>query len=378
MFDIFFVSPPGIEQVTRKEIQNLISTHKLQVHNFNTDKLELTCDLKALYTFNLCLRTPNRILVRALKFKATNFAELVDKSSKFSWENYIQKETLLKIRTTCKKSRLYHSDAVTERVIAGIKKRVGFTPNAEITKIEEAEMNEQLVIVRFFRDECTISIDSSGVPLHQRGYRTSNHKAPIRENLAAAMLLSSNWTADKPLLDPFCGSGTIPIEAAMIAKNIAPGINRDFRFTAWKGHNENLFRQISKQLEKSVYPDKLKIFGSDRNEGAIQMAVSNAKNINLSEKITFDQTAFSVIEIPQTPGFIITNPPYGTRINDKKDIRNLYAQFGNLLREKFSGWEVIFLCNDHKLATQTKLPIKKHLSFSNGGIPVTAYYVKLS
>ncbi len=283
MFDLYFVTPPGLEIFTTQEINQLMDQHHLVVTNFNPEKLELSCDLRALYIFNLMLRTPNRILVRANIFKATNFGELVDKSSKFNWEAYIQPDTIIKIRTTCKKSRLYHSDAVTERVIQGIKKRVGFEPNAVSTKQDDPEKNEQLIIVRFFRDTCTISLDSSGAPLHQRGYRTYTHKAPIRENLAAAMLLSMSWTGQTPLIDPFCGSGTIPIEAAYQAKHIPPGINRSFQFMVWRDYQDYIFTEVKEKLSASIQDIPLQIIGSDRNAGAIQIARQNIANTPVNQ-----------------------------------------------------------------------------------------------
>ncbi|MAT40994.1 MAG: rRNA (guanine-N2)-methyltransferase [Anaerolineaceae bacterium] len=377
MFDIYFVTPPGLEVLTRQEIDQIIHQYQLVITNFHPEKLELSCDLRSLYIFNLTIRTANRILVRTNTFKATNFGELVDKSSKFNWEIYIQPETKVKIRTTCKKSRLYHSDAVTERIIQGLKKRLGFEPNAVSTKQDDPDNNEQLIVVRFFRDICTISLDSSGAPLHQRGYRTHTHKAPIRENLAAAMLLSMSWDGKTPLVDPFCGSGTIPIEAAYLAQNIPPGINRHFQFMAWRDYQEKTFTEVKDLLTTAIRKRPLQIIGSDRNAGAIQIARQNITDTPVSKDVLWFEHAVSNMEIPEQPGMIITNPPYGLRINTNKDIRNLYAQFGNVLRERCEGWQVLFLCNDLKLATQTKLPIKKIIGFSNGGIPVSGYYAKI-
>lgn len=377
MFDIHFVTPPGIEAITVKEVQDVIKLHNLSVQNFDKDKLELTCDLNALFFFNICLRTPNRILVRALNFRAVNFAELVHKTAKYSWENFINPFTNVKIRTTCKKSRLYHSDAVTERIIAGIEKRVGFKLKAQSVKGEDVRSGEQLIVVRFFRDECTISVDSSGIPLYQRGYRKNTHKAPIRENLAAAMLMAANWNPNYPLIDPFCGSGTIPIEAAYLANNIPPGINRNFQFMQWSGFNENKFQSIRKQSNSYIQNTNFSILGSDRNEGAITIAKNNLKNTDYSLNIQFQTKSISDLSPQHETGFIITNPPYGLRISDNKDIRNLFAQFGNVLIKNCNGWQVLFLCNDIKLATQTKLPIKKIMTFSNGGIPVAGYFAKV-
>jgi putative N6-adenine-specific DNA methylase len=254
---------------------------------------------------------------------------------------------------------------------------VGFEPQASSTKQDDPAEKEQLVVVRFFKDICTISLDASGAPLHKRGYRAHTHKAPIRENLAAAMLLTMGWQGNIPLLDPFCGSGTIPIEAAYLARQIPPGIHRTFQFMAWRDYQSSVFKAIKDMLQTKTLHPPLHIVGSDRNAGAIHIARQNIANTPVEDDVRWVEQALSHIQIPNQPGMIVTNPPYGLRINENKDMRNLYAQFGNILRERCAGWEVLFLCNDLKLATQTRLPLKNRISFSNGGIPVNGYYAKI-
>ena len=207
-----------------------------------------------------------------------------------------------------------------------------------------------------------------------RGYRDDSTKAPIRENLAAAIISASDWSPNVPLIDPFCGSGTIPIEAALIASNIPPGMYRDFAFEKWPSFNQEQWQAIRRAHNPTDLDLQTSIHGSDRNKGAIDAAIKNSENAHVNDLIHWKTQAISNVYSGSNAGWIITNPPYGVRINSNKDIRNLYAQFGNKLREDFKDWNVIFLCNNSSLVHQTRLKTKSLLSFSNGGINVQAYY----
>jgi putative N6-adenine-specific DNA methylase len=374
MYKVFLVVPPGIESVAKKEVSQLFPD--LTSTN-SSDSLEYDCDLATIYRLNLNLRVPNRILVRFAEFNAKTFKELFDNSVRLPWKQFLKKDVALSIRTTCHKSKLYHSGAVTQRIHQAIESNL--SSKFQLIKNEEAEQikKQQLIVVRLSKDNVTISIDSSGNPLHMRGYREIVSKAPLRENLAASLILHSGWNASQPLIDPFCGSGTIPIEAALIAKNQAPGLYRDFAFENWPGFKQSDWQDIRKEQISSISADNSHIFGSDRDLGTISIAEENAKKAKVESAIVWNELAISDIIATEQPGWIITNPPYGLRVNTGKDIRNLYARFGNVLRERFSGWEIIFLCNDLKLATQTKLNLKSLLSFTNGGINVQAFYAKI-
>jgi len=374
MYKVFLVVPPGFESVAKKEVSQLFP----ELTSTNTsDGLEFECDLETIFRLNLNLRVPNRILVRFAEFKATSFKELFDNSVRLPWKQFLKKDIALSIRTTCHKSKLYHSGAVTQRIHQAIESNM--SSKFQLIKNEDNEKikKHQLLVVRISQDNVTISIDSSGNPLHMRGYREIVSKAPLRENLAASLIISSGWNATQPLIDPFCGSGTIPIEAALIAKNQAPGLYRDFAFENWPGFKQNEWQNIRKEQILSINTDNSLIFGSDRDLGTISIAQENAKKAKVDSTIVWNQLSISDVITTEQPGWIITNPPYGLRVNSNKDIRNLYARFGDVLRERFSGWEIIFICNDLKLATQTKLKLKSLLSFTNGGINVQAFYAKI-
>jgi len=380
MYKIFLVVPPGLENISQQELTNLSHSgnHKINLKPGSVN-LEYESDLASLLHANISLRVPNRILVRLGDFTATNFPELVKKASRINWESFIPANSKISIRTTCKKSKLYHSDAVSQRIQTSIEKRLVQKISFVKSSLEdESENDVQIIVVRIINDQVEISIDSSGIPLYKRGYRQVLTKAPLRENLAAAMILASQWDTQKPLMDPFCGSGTIPIEAALIKSQIPPGNNRHFIMEKWP-----IFLKESKYFEPNNHDDKNlqagegNIYGSDRDAGAIQISKDNYQRANSTSLIYWNQHAFSDMPDLKEPGWIVTNPPYGQRISSGHDLRNLYAQFGNVLRKRYMGWKVIFICSDPGLVSQTQLDPEVVLSFSNGGIGVKAYYTEI-
>ena len=323
-----------------------------------------------LYRANLFLRTPSRVLVRLGTFGAKGFEELLKKAARLAWERYLTPGQPAALHVTCHKSRLYHSDAVAERVVAAIGDHLGKpTPLLKPSEAETADP-PQLVVVRLVHDQCTISIDSSGELLHRRGYRLATAKAPLRETLASGMLLASGWDRKSPLVDPFCGSGTIAIEAALLALGLAPGRNRRFAFMSFPGFDSRLW--IKTLAESKVKPPRNLplILASDRDAGAIDLARENAERAGVSEAIEFSCRAVSAIEPPPAPGWVITNPPYGVRLDPKQDLRNLYAQFGNVLRRSCPGWQVAILCSDLVLLGQIGFDLETAFTTVNGGINV--------
>jgi len=325
-------------------------------------------DLSALYRANLHLRTASRVLARLGNFfYATTFPELQKRASRLPWERFLKPGQPVDLRVTCHKSRLYHSDAVARTVAAGIAERMGQpSPIAKVD--EEADQPPQLAVIRLAEDRCTVSVDSSGELLHKRGYRQAVAKAPLRETLAAAILMASSWDKTTPLLDPFCGSGTIPIEAALLALGLPPGRNRRFAFMDWPGCDETLWRSINTQPPPSDH--RPVILASDRDAGAIAMSRANAERAGVAEYIEFECQAVSAVKPPREKGWVVTNPPYGLRVSEGKDLRNLYAQFGNVLRQHCPGWDVAVLCSDTALLGQMKVKLDTSLGLVNGGVRV--------
>jgi putative N6-adenine-specific DNA methylase len=233
----------------------------------------------------------------------------------------------------------------------------------------------QLFIVRIVHDEVEVSADSSGELLHRRGYRQEVAKAPLRETLAAAMLLASGWRKGESLLDPMCGSGTIPIEAALLARGIAPGLHRKFQFMSWPTFDEGLWNEGLEKARGSMTNSIERIRGSDRDAGAVHAAERNAERAGVADTIQFSTQAVSgsiaeLEDIEKGTGWILTNPPYGVRMGESDDLRNLYARLGTELRAK-QGWRAGILTTDAALIRQTRLPLVPRFRTRNGGIPVS-------
>ena len=365
MDEFFAAAAPGLEALAEIELQGLGLDTRLEAGG-----VTFSGGLPELYTANLHLRTGSRILTRLGDFYAAAFSELRKKAGRLAWERYLRPGQPVAVRAPCKKSKLFHSDAVAERVAGAIADRLGKPVKVQKPGGEEAEDPPQLVVVRLYRNHCTISIDSSGELLHRRGYRQAVAKAPLRETLAAAMLLASDWDGVSPLLDPFCGSGTIAIEAALLSQGIPPGARRRFAFMDWPGYDPGVWQELLNASSPKSPPKAPIIQASDRDTGAIRMAQANAERAGVAYLIEFSQKVLSAIEPPPGSGWIVTNPPYGMRVSENRDLRNLYAQIGNVLRQHCPSWQAAILCSDSILLGHTGLELETSFGFVNGGINV--------
>ncbi len=364
-YRIFVVSAPGLEEITARELVALgLAPTPI------AGGVEFAGALRDLYRVNLLLRTASRVTVRLGEFYAAAFSELRKKASRLPWERYLRPGQPVAVRATCRRSKLYHSDAVVERVAGAIADRLGAPSEVVGWDEESADVPPQLVIVRLFNNQCTISVDTSGALLHRRGYRQATAKAPLRETLAAGMLLASGWDGRSPLLDPFCGSGTIPIEAALLARNIAPGKERRFALMDWPDFASGEWAEVRAAAIAAERESAPPLLAADRDAGAIGAAEANAARAGVAGDIAFACQAVSAIAPPSGPGWVVTNPPYGVRVSAAQDLRNLYAQFGHVLRAHCPGWQVAFLCNDPQLIGQTRLRLDTSLAWINGGLRV--------
>jgi putative N6-adenine-specific DNA methylase len=376
MFRLFAVTQPGLEPVLQAELRGLGLLPEQEGNNPTAGILKedaggvaFEARPEGLYLANLHLRTASRILVRLGEFGAQGFEELRKKAARLYWEQYLLPGQQVAFRVTCHKSRLYHSDAVAREILTAVNTRLNpACISAKYT--EDAENPPTLIVVRIVRDVCSISVDSSGAALHRRGYRLETAKAPLRETLAAAMLLASGWDARSPLLDPFCGSGTIPIEAAMLARRMAPGRNRDFSFFHWPGFNASLWQKVLNSARAAEVADCAPILASDRDEGAVRITQANAERACVVGSIAVTHAAVSNIAPPAGGGWVVSNPPYGERISRNADLRNLYTRLGDVLRERCPGWQVSLLCEDSILAGHTRLRFAPPLPLVNGGLRV--------
>jgi len=373
---LFAVAAPGLEALCAAELRALGIAAAAEPGGVAWEG-----GMDDVYRANLWLRTASRVVVRAATFRARSFIELERHGKKVPWERWVARGRRVRIRVTSKKSKLYHEGAIAERLLNFIDDRVGGIGAAEAVKGAEDEDvetgDEQLFVVRVVRDEFTVSADSSGALLHFRGYRQALARAPLRETLAAAMLLGAGWRGDTPLLDPMCGSGTIPTEAALIARSIAPGLAaagrepRRFAFTAWPGHAADEWARAVDVARGGILPSSpVPIAGSDRDAGAIEAARANAERAGVAGDVGFEVRPVSAIEPPPGPGLIIANPPYGVRVGESDALRSLYAAIGKTARAKAPGWTLGLLSADRKLEGQVGLPWDERFRTSNGGIPV--------
>jgi putative N6-adenine-specific DNA methylase len=370
------VTPPGIEGITARELAGLGLTPDAPTPGgvaFGALPGEL-------YAANLMLRTASRVLVRLAEFPARAFYELERKAKRVPWGLVLRPGDPVAFRVTSRKSKLYHLDGIAERLLAFCEGSPGpgstdYTDDTDYS-VEPADSpargrSSQLIVVRLFRDVVTISADSSGDLLHRRGYRRAIGKAPLRETLAAAMLLTAEYDGTGPLVDPFCGSGTIPIEGALIARRIPPGIHRRFAFEDWPSFEATAWQSVrtaasERILDRAPAP----IRGWDRDAGAIAAAASNAARAGVGEDVVVAQGAISGLAVPSGPGMIVTNPPYGVRLGEAGDLRDLYARFGSVLRAECPGWRAAVLSADRAHDAATGLGLVERWHSSNGGVTV--------
>jgi len=381
MEKLFAVCTPGLEPIAAQELDQLglmgsCSSSRSETSPTESGSpseyggIEFQGSIHDVYRANLNLRTATRVLVRLGQFYASAFPELRRKVSRLPWENYLAPERPIALRVTCQKSRLYHETAVAERVAGAIGDRLG--KPSPVHKYQEDSGTDlpQLIVIRLVDNLCTISIDSSGALLHRRGYRLATAKAPLRETLASAMVMASGWDKISPLLDPFCGSGTIPIEAALLARRVPAGYRRRFAFMDWPHFDSKFWDKLLADAGKAIVSDIPEIIGSDRDAGAIRAAQANAERAGVAGRIEFSARAISAIDPPSGPGWIITNPPYGVRVSKMNDLRNLYAQFGKVMRAKCPGWQVTMICDRVQLIRSTGLAFDKGIPTMNGGLKV--------
>jgi len=367
-FKMFAVSQPGLEHITAQELQALgISCTASQ------GGAEFSGGLHDLYTASLWLRSANRILVRVGSFRITELSEVAQRFARYPWELYgIGRESGItpRIRVTSHKSRLYHTGAVAERALSGIERRSG------PFQIElDSPQEPYLVVIRIVRDRCTVSIDSSGQPLHMRGYRVKGVRAPLRENIAAALLLMSGWAPGMPLIDPFCGSGTIAIEAAMISSGIPPGQGRRFAFMNWKNFNADLWDRLLNQAAAERNLPAAGIYAADADIKAVRAASANAETAGVADFITLEHRIFSRDSAcpPGPAGWIVTNPPYGRRVPARqRKKQDVYREIAQAMQRGFHTWGITCLVPSIRNNPLPGIRTETLTTFLNGGFRVRA------
>ncbi len=357
----------GIEAIVADEVRNL-GYENLEVEN---GKVTFEADEKAICRSNLWLRTADRVKLKIGEFKATTFDELFEQTKALPWGEFIPADGEFPVVGKSVKSKLFSvSDcqAIVKKAVAEkLKEEHGLSgwleENGSFYRIE----------VALHKDIATLTIDTSGSGLHKRGYRTGQGEAPLKETLAAALVQLTNWTPDRPFADPFCGSGTIPIEAALIGQNIAPGFNREFASEQWPFIGEKLWEEAFEEAESLAnYDQPLAITGSDIDHKMIEISKQNAMEAGFADLISFKQMQVSDFTSKGEFGVIVSNPPYGERIGDKKEVEAMYKQMGETFAA-LDTWSVYILTSHPEFEKLYGKKATKKRKLFNGFIK-TDYY----
>ena len=355
----------GLEQVLAKELIEL-GANNVQIER---RAVSFTGDLRMLYTANFCLRTASRILVPIATFKAKTTDDIYTQVKQLDWAQYMTAKTSFLIDATVYSDLFRHSQFITYRVKDAIvdwwMEHGGVRPSVQLT-------NPDLYLnVHIAGDLVTVSLDSSGESLHKRGYRVANTQAPINEALAAGMLLLAGWKGQSDFYDPMCGSGTLLIEAALIARNIAPGIYRKgFAFEKWADFDADLFEDIySDDSREREFEHK--IYGSDAGFYAVQAATKNVQSANLQRDIEVKQIRVQELKLADknTDGaLVMMNPPYGERLSQDKDVLRLYQDMGTALKHQFNGATAWIISSNEEALKCVGLRPAKRVRLVNGDL----------
>ena len=358
----------GLEAVLKREITEL----GYEIAEVEDGRVTFYGDADALYRANVFLRTAERVLLKVGSFKAVTFEELFEKTRMLAWEEFIPKNGKFWIaKAASVKSKLFSPSDIQSIMKKAIVRKLQESYHIEWFPEDGAAYPLRVFLMK---DVVTVGLDSSGVSLHKRGYREVAGKAPITETLAAALIMLTPWRKDRIFVDPFCGSGTFPIEAAMMAANIAPGMNRSFTAEEWgnlvpKKLWYRVLDEANDLIEDNVSVD---IQGYDVDASVIKIARGNAQEAQVGELIHFQQRSVEQLSHPKKYGFIITNPPYGERLEDKKDLPQLYRAFGDRFRQ-LDSWSAYMITSYEEAEKYFGRKADKNRKIYNGMLK-TYYY----
>ncbi len=337
-FDLLVPCHFGLEAVLKREIYDL----GYEITKVEDGRVTFEGDEEAVCRANIFLRTAERVMIQVGRFKATTFEELFQGIRNLPWEEYIPEDGKFWVKKASSiNSKLFSPSDIQSIAKKAMVERMKQNYHKEWFKEDGAAYPVRIFLLK---DEVTVALDTSGDSLHKRGYRTMTSKAPLTETLAASLIMLTPWRKDRILVDPFCGSGTFPIEAAMIAANIAPGMNRDFTAEEWTNLiDRKLWYECVKEAEDMIDTTvKVDIQGYDIDGDVIKAARENAKRAGVEHMIHFQQRAVADLSHPKKYGFIITNPPYGERLEDKADLPELYTQIGQAY-QRLDSWSMFLI-----------------------------------
>ena len=337
-FDLLVPCHFGLEAVLKREIYDL----GYEITKVEDGRVTFEGDEEAICRANIFLRTAERVMIQVGRFKATTFEELFQGIKNLPWEEYIPEDGKFWVKKVSSiNSKLFSPSDIQSIAKKAMVERMKQKYHKEWFKEDGAAYPVRIFLLK---DEVTVALDTSGDSLHKRGYRTMTSKAPLTETLAASLIMLTPWRKDRILVDPFCGSGTFPIEAAMIAANVAPGMNRDFTAEEWTNLiDRKLWYECVKEAEDMIDTTvKVDIQGYDIDGDVIKAARENAKRAGVEHMIHFQQRAVADLSHPKKYGFIITNPPYGERLEDKADLPELYTQIGQAY-QRLDSWSMFLI-----------------------------------
>ena len=340
-YNLIATAAAGIEALVGKELRNL--GIDCQVKN---GRARFKGNLETIATANLWLRTADRVKIIVGEFDAFTFDELFEKVKAIAWEDYLPMDAEFPVAGRSIKSKLYSvpdCQSITKKAIVERLREVYHRP-ARVPLPETGALFQ--LEVALLKDHVVLTLDTTGPSLFKRGYRLEKGGAPLKENMAAALVMLTNWRKDRPFYDPVCGSGTLCIEAALIGHNIAPGFNRDFACEAWDWFDAAVFDKVRSVADEAAdYDIELDIAGSDINGRMIEIAQANAEEIGLGDSIQFKQQAVKDFKTEKEYGVIVANPPYGERLCEEEQVRVLYREMGEVFRP-LKTWSKYILTSD--------------------------------
>lgn len=346
------ICTPGTEPAVEAELRALGLKPKPGAHGV----VEFRASMRQLYLANVWLRSASRVLIRIARFRATDFAHLQARAAEIDWSAWIGEDYAPQFRVTTHASGLFHTDAIAQRL-------------HQIVGPPSIGEPEQPFVVRIDRDVVTVSVDSSGIPLHRRGWRSEIGVAPLRPTMAAALLVMTGWTGDTALADPFCGSGTIAIEAALLASGRPPGGERRFAFHTWPSFEPGTWASVQGSVASQRRTPVPRIEAYDRDPEAVRVTTENARRADVSELIDIEERAISDMPAHEGAGLLATNPPYGKRVG-VGDLRPLYQRLGTVVRERRPGWDLGIVAADRQLSRQIDGRLRPLARLGHGGIKI--------
>lgn len=358
----------GMEAVTKREIYDL----GYEITRVEDGRITFEGDAEAICRANVFLRSAERVLLLVGRFKATTFEELFQGIKALPWEEYIPQDGKFWVKKASSiKSKLFSPSDIQSIAKKAMVERLKGVYHTDWFKEDGAEYPVRIFLLK---DEVTVALDTSGDSLHKRGYRLATSKAPITETLAAALIMLTPWRKDRILVDPFCGSGTFPIEAAMMAANIAPGMNREFTAEKWTNIiPKQLWYDTVQEAEDMVDKDiQVDIQGYDLDGEVVKNARENAKRAGVDHLIHFQQRDVAKLSHPKKYGFIITNPPYGERLEEKADLPELYTTIGDVYKN-LDAWSMYMITSYEDAERYVGKKADKNRKIYNGMIKTYFY-----